>query len=328
MKYKKLGKSGLYISEIVLGTMTFGDGTEESECAEIFSRALDAGINLIDTADLYANGHTEEILKPLIAPHRDDILVATKGYFPLDDNPNHRGSTRLHLTKAIDDSLRRLGTDYIDIYYLHRFDENVPIEETLYTMDDAIRCGKVRYLGFSNFAAWQIEKALGMQERLHLNRAIVLQPQYSLIKRQAESEILPCAQAEGLGVMSYSPLAAGLLTGKYLAANEGRLATNYKYQMRFSERDIPQYVKAFVEVAKSSGYNPASLAIAWVMSHPGITAPIIGARKLHHLETAIEATQIDMTPELYNRISGCTPAPANATDRLEEKTGDAFSFVR
>ena len=328
MKYKKLGNSGLYISELVLGTMTFGDGTDESECAEIFHRALDAGMNLIDTADLYANGHTEEILRPLIAPHRDEILVATKGFFPLDDNPNHRGSSRLHLTKAIEDSLRRLGTDYIDIYYLHRFDDHVPLEETLYTMDDAIRAGKIRYLGFSNFAAWQIEKALGMQERLHLNRAVVLQPQYSLIKRQAESEILPCAKAEGLGVMSYSPLAAGLLTGKYLSGNEGRLATNYKYQMRFSEREIPEYVQGFVAVAQEFGLNPASLAIAWVMANPAITAPIIGARKMAHLEAALGATQIEMHSELYSRISSCTPAPANATDRLEEKVGDAFSFVR
>ena len=216
MQYKKLGSSGLYISELVLGTMTFGDGTDEAECVQIFHRAIDAGVNLIDTADLYAAGHTEEILKPLIAPIRKDILIATKGYFPLDDNPNHRGSSRLHLMQAVDDSLRRLGTDYIDIYYLHRFDENVPLEETLYTMDDAIRAGKVRYLGFSNYAAWQIEKALCMQERLHLNRAVVIQPQYNLIKRQAESEIFPCAQAEGLGVMTYSPLAAGLLTGKYM----------------------------------------------------------------------------------------------------------------
>ena len=328
MKYKKLGNTGVYISELVLGTMTFGDGTDESECAEIFNMAVDAGINLIDTADLYGNGHTEEILRPLVAPHRDDILIATKGYFPLDDNPNHRGSSRLHLTRAIEDSLRRLGTDYIDIYYLHRFDENVPLEETLYTIEDAVRAGKIRYIGFSNFAAWQIEKALCTQERLHLNRAVVIQPQYSLIKRQVECEILPCAKAEGLGVMSYSPLAAGLLTGKYLESSEGRLATNYKYQMRFVEPEIPQYVRAFVDVAHEAGYRPASLAMSWVMANPVITAPIVGARKIAHLEAALEATRIDMTPELYKRISQCTPEPANATDRPEEKVADAFSFVR
>ena len=328
MKYKKLGASGLYVSELVLGTMTFGDGTNESECGEIFHHALDAGVNLIDTADLYAGGHTEEILKPLIAPVRKEILLATKGYFPLDDNPNHRGSSRLHLTQAIEDSLKRLGTDYIDIYYLHRFDENVPLEESLYTMDDAIRSGKVRYLGFSNYAAWQIEKALGLQERLHLNKAIVLQPQYNLIKRQAESEIFPCAIAEGLGVMTYSPLAAGLLTGKYLNSNEGRLATNYKYQMRFSERDIPRYVEDFVGIAKDMEISPVSLAIAWVMANPAVTAPIIGARKLSHWQAALEAIDVQMTPELYTRIAKCTPTPPNATDRLEEKIGDAFSFVR
>ncbi|MBO4350881.1 MAG: aldo/keto reductase [Proteobacteria bacterium] len=328
MKYKKLGVSGLYVSELVLGTMTFGDGTDEQESGEIFHRAIEAGVNLIDTADLYAGGHTEEILRPLIAPIRHDILVATKGYFPIDDNPNHRGSSRLHLTQAIEDSLRRMGTDYIDIYYLHRFDENVPLEESLHTMDDAIRAGKVRYLGFSNYAAWQIEKALGVQERLHLNRAIVLQPQYNLIKRQAESEIFPCAKAEGLGVMTYSPLAAGLLTGKYLNSSEGRLATNYKYQMRFSEREIPRYVEDFVGIAKDMVINPAALAIAWVMANPTVTAPIIGARKLSHWEAALEATEVKMTPELYTRIARCTPEPPNATDRLEEKSGDAFSFVR
>ena len=328
MKYKKLGASGLYISEMVLGTMTFGDGTDEKECGEIFHHAIEAGVNLIDTADLYGGSHTEEILKPLIAPIRKDILVATKGYFPLDDNPNHRGCSRMHLTQAIEDSLRRLGTDYIDIYYLHSFDENVPLEESLYTMNDAIRSGKVRYLGFSNYAAWQIEKALGMQERLHLNRAIVIQPQYNLIKRQVESEIFPCAQAEGLGVMTYSPMAAGLLTGKYLNANEGRMATNYKYQMRFSEREIPRYVEDFVCIAKDVEISPVALAIAWVMANPAVTAPIIGARLLSHWEAALEALDVQMTPELYARIAKCTPTPPNATDRLEEKSGDAFSYVR
>ena len=328
MQYKRLGNSGLYVSELVLGTMTFGDGTDEGECGEIFHRAIEDGVNLVDTADLYGGGHTEEILRPLIAPIRQEILVATKGYFPLDDNPNHRGSSRLHLMQAIEDSLRRLGTDYIDIYYLHSYDDHVPLEETLYTMDDAIRAGKVRYVGFSNFAAWQIEKALGMQERLHLNKAIVIQPQYNLIKRQVESEIFPCAQAEGLGVMTYSPLAAGLLTGKYLTSNEGRMATNYKYQMRFSEREIPRYVEDFVCIAKDVGIPPAALAIAWVMANPAVTAPIIGARKMSHWESALEALQIQMPPELYARIAKCTPEPPNATDRLEEKSGDAFSYVR
>lgn len=328
MRYKRLGKSGVYVSELVLGTMTFGDGTEESECKQIFEAAISAGINLIDTADLYANGETETILRRLIAPIRQEILLASKGYFPVGTkNPNHRGGTRLHLTRAIEDSLRRLGTDYIDIYYLHHYDADVPLEETLRALDDAVRAGKIRYVGFSNFAAYQITKALGYQERLGLNRAIAIQPQYNLIKRQAESEILPCAQEEGLGVMTYSPLAAGILTGKYLVSQPGRLDYDRKYQMRFSEPENGTYAARFLEVAKLYGYEPSALAIAWAGAHPAVSAPIIGARKIEHLEAALKATEIRMTSELYEAISSVTPQPPNATDRLEERSGAAFSFV-
>lgn len=327
MDYRRLGQSGLWVSSLVLGTMTFGDGTDIATSDAIFHRALEAGINLIDTADLYAKGQTEEILSRLIAPCRHDILIATKGYFPLDANPNHRGNSRLHLTQAIEDSLKRLKTDYIDLYYLHHFDENVPLEETLRTLDDAIRAGKIRYVGFSNFSAWQIEKALCLQERYGLNRAVAIQPHYNLLKRQAESEIFPCAQAEHLGVMTYSPLAAGILTGKYLNGESGRMSHDKKYQARFSDIDAHAYAEKFVALAHEIGVSPASLAIAWTRANKAITAPIIGARTLSHLESALDALAIEIDDALYQRIAMLTPRPANALDRYEEQAKSAFDYV-
>lgn len=327
MKYLRLGKSGLSVSELVLGTMTFGDGTPPEECRSIFYRAIDAGINVIDTADLYAKGRTEEILSDLIAPMRHEILVATKGYFPISESRLQRGNSRLHLMQAIDDSLRRLKTDYIDIYYLHHYDDDVPLEESLRALDDAVRSGKIRYVGFSNFAAWQIEKALCLAERLGLNRAIAIQPQYNLLKRQAESEIFPCAKAEELGVMTYSPLAAGILTGKYLKGETGRMSHDKKYQKRFSNVNGNAYARQFAELACELGVSPCALAIAWVGHHPAVTAPIIGARTMAHLDSALDALNVDMSDELRNRIASITPAPANATDRYEEESGSAFEYV-
>lgn len=328
MDYRRLGNSGLWVSDLALGTMTFGDGTPESECGEIFRRAVAAGINVVDTADLYARGRTEEILSSLIAPVRHDIILATKGYFPIRETRLQRGNSRLHLVQAIDDSLRRLKTDYIDIYYLHHYDDDVLLAESLRTLDDAVRAGKIRYVGFSNFAAWQIEKALCFAEQWGLNRAIVIQPQYNLLKRQAESEIFPCARAEQLGVMTYSPLAAGILTGKYLAGEPGRMSHDVKYQKRFSNIDGNAYARVFVGLAQELGYSPAALAIAWTRCHPAVTAPIIGARTTAHLDAALASLDIDMTEDLWRRIAAITPAPANATDRFEEELGSAFDFVR
>lgn len=320
MQYKQLGKSGLMVSQLALGTMTFGDGADAKESGKIFNAALDAGINHIDCANLYAHGKSEEILAPLIKARRQKIILSSKAYFATSTDPNDRGLSRHHLTQALDDSLRRLDTDYLDIYYLHRFDEKTSLEESLMTVDDFVRAGKVRYVGLSNFAAWQVMKALGVQAAFRLNRIVAIQPMYNLLKRQSEVEIMPMAIAEGLGVLPYSPLGAGLLTGKYIKMpDQGRLLTNTQYQRRYADPSHLRIVDDFVALAKKHKHDPASLAIAWVCAHPAVTAPIIGARTLTQFQLALAALDIPMTPELYDEIANLTPAVPLATDRAEEQ---------
>ncbi|MBX2872862.1 MAG: aldo/keto reductase, partial [Saprospiraceae bacterium] len=225
------------------------------------------------------------------------------------------------ITRAIDASLQRLKTDYIDIYFLHRFDEKTDLQDTLRVLDDLVCQGKILYIGASNFAAWQVVKALGISEHKGWSKFVCIQPMYNLVKRQAEVEILPMAIAENIGVMSYSPLGGGLLTGKYnqtKASGTGRLTDNPMYQIRYHEAWLYDVAEKFTTFANEININPVSLAIAWVRAHPGITAPIIGARNLDQLKPSLEAVNIDMTEELWQKISSLSYEPASATDRNEE----------
>ena len=224
------------------------------------------------------------------------------------------------LKKAVEDSLRRLGTDRIEFYFVHQFDPLTPIEETLRAMDDLQREGKILYPAVSNWAAWQISKALGLSERDRLARFELIQPMYNLVKRQAEVEILPMAQSEQIGVISYSPLAGGLLTGKYRDGmpREGRFVEQENYRLRYEEQIYHETANRFVEYAEEQGYHPATLAVAWVMSHPAVTAPIIGARNVEQLEPSLAAAKIEMTPEWRAQISELSVAPPPAHDRSEE----------
>lgn len=319
MEYKQLGHSGLRVSSMVMGTMTFGDGAEAIESARMFHMALDAGINMFDCANLYAKGHSEEILNPLIKNRRSDVLVSSKAYFPVGSGPNDRGCSRHHLTNALHDSLRRLGTDYIDIYYLHHFDESSPLEESLRCLEDFVRAGKIRYIGFSNFSAWQYVKALSLQQAMNLNKAVVIQPMYNLLKRQAQVEILPMAKFEGLGVLSYSPLGAGLLTGKYARGQSGRLQHDSKYQSRYRREFEAGAAHDFVHIAQELAVSPATLALAWVMANPLITAPIVGATTCAQLKESLAAAHHVLAPETYRRLSALGPQLAIATDRAEEE---------
>ena len=321
MKYKVLGKTGLKVSSLCLGTMTFGDGADRAASKKIYSLARDKGINIFDCANVYANGESERILGKLIHGHRDQTILATKAFFPTSKKINDRGSSRFHLTKALEGSLMRLGTDYVDIYYLHNFDENTTLEESLSTLNDFVRQGKVLYLGLSNFAAWQVMKAIAISEYRNYASITCIQPMYNLLKRQCETEILPMAKHEAIGVFSYSPLAGGLLTGKYLSKKEdtGRFDTNEMYQNRYQDAINKKSVKAFVNFANQNRYNPISLAIAWTGGHSAISAPIVGARNVEQLIPALDSLDIKMTMELRNTISGFTPNPAPANDRSEEK---------
>ena len=325
--YRYLGNTGVKIAPLCMGTMSFGGAADPDEAAALFRRCREAGINAFDCANVYEDGRSEEILGDLVADCRDEVVLTTKAYFPMGDDPNARGASRYHLVRAVENSLRRLGTDRIDVLFVHRFDEETALHETLRALDDLVRQGKVLYLGASNFAAWQVMKALGRQRREGWTPFHVLQPMYNLAKRQAEVEILPMAQSENLGVLSYSPLGGGLLTGKYgrdRRPDEGRLVDNKMYQTRYGADVHYEVAERFTEFARTHGYNPVPLAVAWVAHHPAITAPIIGARTLDQLAGSLGALEIDMTADLYEAISDLAPTPPPATDRVEERSKHTY----
>ena len=322
MKNVRLGKSGLKVSELAYGTMSFGGDADAAMAKKLFHRCLDAGINHFDCADLYSGGRAEEILGALLKGHREQVSIASKAYFPTGAGANQRGSSRLHIKRACEASLRRLGSDHIELYYLHRFDDEVAVEESMAALQQLVNEGKVLYLGLSNFAAWQVMKAQGVNALKGYERISCIQPMYNMVKRQAEVELLPMAQAEGMGVLPYSPLAAGLLSGKY---NEGkrpqgaRITEKAWYKLRYGVAGYAEVAEAFVRFAQSRGYEAVPLAIAWVGSHPGVTAPLIGARNLEQLELCLKAQEIEMTPSLREEISALSPTPPPATDRNEEE---------
>ncbi|HWO09224.1 MAG TPA: aldo/keto reductase [Polyangiaceae bacterium] len=320
MEYRSLGHTGVQVSRLCFGTMSFGGDADEPTSHALYQRCREAGINFFDTADVYNAGRSEAILGKLIAAERDDLVIASKAHFPTGKAPTARGSSRYHLVRAVEASLRRLGTDRIDILYLHHYDAHTALDDTLKSLELLIEQGKVLYPAASNFAAWQAMRALGIAERHGWAKLAVLQPMYNLAKRQAEVEILPMAEAMGLGVCSYSPLAGGLLSGKYDAADaQGRLTTNAMYKTRYGAPTYHELAARFSALARELGFHPATLAVAWVASHPAITAPILGARNPAQLEPALGALDVPMTPELRARLSQLAPAPPPATDRTEER---------
>ena len=321
MDHVFLGKTGVKVSRLALGTMTFGGDADRDTSRAIYRRAREAGIDHFDTADVYNKGTTEEILGELMRTERDHVVLATKAYFPMGAGPNDRGTSRYHLVRAVEASLRRLETDRVDLYYLHRFDERTDLEETLRAVEHLVASGKVLYPAISNFSAWQTVKALGAQRLFGMQPVVAIQPMYNLVKRQAEVEILPMASSEGLAVFPYSPLGGGLLSGKYGVHDRpagARITTWELYKARYGDEATFEAAERFRALAKEVGHPPAALAIAWVMSHPSVTAPIVGARSVEQLEAAIAATSITMTPELRERIGALTPTPPPATDRNEE----------
>src|SRR4051812_12555728 len=319
MKFRLLGRTGVQVSQLCHGTMAFGGDADEAASAQMFRACRDAGINFFDTADQYNKGRSEEILGELMRGSREELVIATKCYNPTGSDPNSRGASRRHVTRAVEASLKRLKTDRLDILYLHQFDSLTPIEEMMRGLEDLVRAGKVLYPAASNFAAWQAQHALGVQERMGWTRLQALQPMYSLVKRQAEVEILPMALANGVSVFPYSPAGGGLLSGKYASANEkGRLTTNKMYEARYGEEWMHEVAAKFAAFCKQRDWHPVSAAVAWVGSHPGVTAPIIGARSVEQLRASLDSLKLDMTPELRAEIAALSRSPAPATDRSEE----------
>jgi aryl-alcohol dehydrogenase-like predicted oxidoreductase len=323
MEYRFLGKTGVKVSALCYGTMSFGREADEPAAAAMFRYCREKGINFFDCANVYGAGKAEEILGRLIWDCREEVVITSKAYFPTGKDVNARGASRYHLLNAVEASLKRLATDRIDIYFIHRFDDRTPLEETLRALDDLVRQGKILYPAASNFAAWQVEKALGISAKEGWAPLACLQPMYNLVKRQAEVEILPMAQVENLGVITYSPLGGGLLTGKYGVGKRpqsGRLIDNKMYQTRYSLDWMFETADRFTKFAKKNHFDAAGLAIAWVAGHPAVTAPIIGARNMDQLKSAVAAMDIKMTPELRDKISSLSPEPPPATDRNEELT--------
>ncbi|MEJ8474157.1 aldo/keto reductase [Roseibium algae] len=322
MKLVPLGRTGTKVSELCFGTMSFGGDADEATSAALYANCREAGINFFDCADVYSNGVSEEILGRLVAHERDELVITSKVQGKMGDDVNSGGTNRRHVARAIDASLSRLGTDRLDVYFVHQFDHATPLEETLRGLEDVVRAGKVLYIGASNYAAWQVAKALGISQREGWSKFDVLQPMYNLVKRQAETEILPLALSEGLGVISYSPVGGGLLSGKFrpgVKPDGTRLAQNAMYAARYGEAWVYDVAEKFSVFADKMGVHPVSLAVAWVGGHNGITAPIIGARNTDQLAAALKSVDIDMSAELRHEIAALSRTPPPANDRFEEQ---------
>lgn len=319
MKYVSFGKTGIRVSELCLGTMTFGNEADEDTSREIMDRAFDSGVNFFDTADVYTHGTTEEIVGRWLDGRRQEIVLASKVHFPTGKGVNERGSSRLHIIQGVENSLRRLRTDYLDVLYLHHWDDKTPIEESLSAMTHLVQQGKVLYCGVSNFSAWQTMKAIACARATGCAPMAVIQPMYNLVKRIAEVEILPMAESEGLAVCPYSPLAAGLLTGKYHRGERGRISHHPMYRERYKDHAYMEAAGRFVDHAQSLGFTPATLAVAWVLSHPTVTAPIIGARNVEQLDVALAGCELELSEEARASISVVSPEPPRATDREDPK---------
>lgn len=315
MDYTLLGRTGVHVSRLCLGTMTFGNEADEATSFAIMDRAYEAGINFFDTANIYNKGVTEEIIGKWLPAKREEIVLASKVYYPTGKGINQRGSSRRHIMIEIEKSLDRLQTDWLDILYLHHWDANTDIEQSLAAVNALIDSGVVHYCGVSNFSAWQTMKAVAIAEKNGFAPITVHQPMYNLLKRQAEVEILPLALEEHVAVCPYSPMGAGLLTGKYQRGEKGRIDVNPMYAERYKNSQYRESSTRFVDYAKEHGYEPAALAVAWVNSHPAVTSAIVGMRNVDQLELALSSLDIELTTDQRAEISALSPEPPTATDR-------------
>ncbi|MBS9395904.1 MAG: aldo/keto reductase [Dolichospermum sp. LBC05a] len=316
----KLGQTGLTVSRLVLGTMTFGLQTDEETSIKILDTAAEAGINFLDTADVYplggglpTAGRTEEIIGRWLKGKREHFIIATKAVGKVGSAPWDQGSSRKHILDAIDASLRRLGTDYVDLYQLHSDDASTPLDETLEALDTVVRAGKVRYIGVSNFLAYRLARALGRADVRHLTRFVSIQPRYNLLFREIERELLPLAQEEGLAVIPYNPLAGGLLTGKHNLTEGPTTGTRFtlgaaaeRYQERYWHDREFNTVEELRTVADLAGLSLTTLALAWVLANPIITAPIIGASRPEQLFDSLKALEVTLDDNLKQKLDDIT----------------------
>ncbi len=313
MDYRTLGQAGVKVSPICLGTMMFGGQTNEADSISIIHKAMDLGVNFIDTANMYNAGESEVVVGKALSDRREQAILATKGRQKMGEGPNEQGGSRVHLMRELDKSLKRLGTDYVDIYYYHAPDDDTPIEETLRALDDMVRSGRVHYIACSNFRAWRICEALWTSDKLNLHKFACVQPLYNIVNRDIEVEVLPLCRAHGLGVVSYSPLARGILTGKYKKFGEypegSRASRNdprmNQAELRAASIEISQ---AISERAESKGCSASQFSLAWCLGNPILTSVIVGPRTMEQFDDNVKAFDVEITDDDETFVNGLVPA--------------------
>ncbi len=322
MEYRKMGETGLKVSEICMGTMTFGTGADEAEAKRMVDMAIDVGINFFDTANSYGGGQSEISLGKAIKGKRDDLIVATKFFNPMGTGPNDSGMSRLHIMQAIESSLNRLQLDHVDLYYMHHVDVQTPLEEMLRSLDDLVRQGKVRYTACSNYQAWRLTKALWLSDRHNLARFECYQPQYSLVVRDIEQELIPVCRHEGLGVVVWSPLGGGFLSGKYKPGErvlEGtRSGDAWAYPEAFFAANADETLQTLIDVAGELGHTPAQVAVRWCLERPAITSVIVGARTADQLSDNLQAANFRLEGQALERLNAVSHLPDRYPEVMEK----------
>jgi aryl-alcohol dehydrogenase-like predicted oxidoreductase len=322
MEYRRMGRTGLKVSELCLGTMTFGHGTDEGQAQRIVDLAMDAGVNFFDTANSYSNGQSELLLGKALKGRRRGAVVATKFFNPMGTGPNDSGMSRVHIIQAIEDSLERLQMEHVDIYYIHHVDTQTPLEEMLVALDDLVHQGKVRYIACSNYQAWRLMESLGISEARGLARFECYQPQYSLVVRDIEQEIIPLCQYKGLGVVVWSPLAGGFLTGKYRPGERqvtgSRSEEQWAYPQGYFAAGADETLRALTEVAAEVGQSPAQVALRWVLEQPTITSAIFGARTVEQTRDNLQAARFRLHGAALERLNTVSHLPDRYPEAMEK----------
>ncbi len=322
MDYRRMGRTGLKVSEICLGTMTFGHGADQGETNNIVSACLDAGVNFFDTANAYNGGVSETMLGKALGDRRRQTVIASKVFNPMGPGPNDSGMSRSHIMQAVEDSLRRLGTDYLDLYYIHHVDVQTPLEEAMRALDDLVRQGKVRYVGCSNFEAWRLMETVLISELRNLTRMECYQPQYSLVVRDIEQEIVPVCELKGFGVVVWSPLAGGYLAGKYRpnakAPTGTRAAEGWAFPQRYFHPQAEEILTTLLDVSTELGRSPAQVALRWVLDQSFITSAIVGARNAAQVGDTLQAASWRLPDAARARLDSASMLPHRYPRSMED----------